>query len=444
MGRVIARPPLPAGPYLVLGLARSGVAAARALTGLGHRVVASDARRVGDEVRESLLDMGAEVRDGEDGLDVLDGIATVVKSPGVPREAPLVAAALAKGVTVMGELELGWRLLENPFIALTGSNGKTTTVELIGHIHREAGVPVTVAGNVGTALTSLPGTLEPDAVVVCEASSFQLEDTLAFAPDAAVLLNLQEDHLDRHGTFENYRAAKLAIFAHQPPDSIAVVPAGLALDDAGGAATRVTFGNGGDVVHRDGLVVWHGKPVIAADDISIRGPHNRTNAMAAAAVCLARGIDAEAVREGLATFAGVPHRLEDIGTVDGVTFINDSKGTNVASAAVAIRSFGRGVHLIAGGSEKGSDFTPLAAPVRERCKAVYLIGETAPRLKTALEPAGVTIDDAQDLETAFEHARANATAGDVVLLSPGCASYDQFRSYEERGERFRDLVRGMR
>ena len=190
MGAVIARPPFPPGPFLVLGLARSGVAAARALTGRGHSVRATDARRVGEEARAALLGMGAEVRDGEAGPDLLDGIATLVKSPGVPREAPLVAAALERGITVIGELELGWRLLENPFIALTGSNGKTTTVELIGHIHRTAGVPVTVAGNVGTALTSLPGTLDPAAVVVCEASSFQLEDTLAFAPDAAVLLNL--------------------------------------------------------------------------------------------------------------------------------------------------------------------------------------------------------------------------------------------------------------
>jgi UDP-N-acetylmuramoylalanine--D-glutamate ligase len=450
MVRVIARPPLPPGPYLVLGLARSGVAAARALTERGHRVVASDARQVGDDVREALLGMGAEVRDGEAGLEVLDGVAALVKSPGVPRQAPLVAAALERGVAVLGELELGWRLLGNPFVALTGSNGKTTTVELIGHIHRTAGVPVTVAGNVGTALTSLPGTLDADAVVVCEASSFQLEDTVAFAPDAAVLLNLQEDHLDRHGTFADYRAAKLAIFAHQPPGTLAVVPAGLPLDDAGGDAKRVTFGEGAaggggpDLVHRDATLFWRGQAVIAAGEIRLRGPHNRENAMAAAAVCLARGLAPAAVREGLMTFAGVPHRLEEIATVDGVTYVNDSKATNVASAQVGIRSFERGVHLIAGGSEKHSDFTPLATPVEERCAAVYLIGQTAPRLDEALRSTGVPIDLAGDLDTAFAHAARAARPGDIVLLSPGCASYDQYRSYEERGEHFRRLVENLR
>src|SRR3954453_23379637 len=267
MAPVIPRPPLPPGPFLVIGLARSGVAAAERLAQRGARVRGADARAADAPPRQRLPAAGVEVRDREEGLDLLDGIATVVKSPGVPREAPLVAAALALGIRVIGELELGWRLLENDFIALTGSNGKTTTVELIGHIHRSAGRPVTVAGNVGTALTSLPGTLDPEAVVVCEASSFQLEDTLAFAPDAAVLLNLQEDHLDRHSTFANYRAAKLAIFAHQPPGALAVVPAGLPLDDAGGAAARVTFGSDGDLADRDGRLVWHGASLMAAGDI---------------------------------------------------------------------------------------------------------------------------------------------------------------------------------
>ena len=418
------------------------MAAAEALAARGQRVVGTDARAVGEDVRAALVAAGVTVRDGEEGGDLLRGIATIVKSPGVPREASVIAAALAAGIRVIGEAELGWRLLEHEFLALTGSNGKTTTVELIGHVYRRAGLPVTVAGNVGTALTSLPGTLEPGTTVVCELSSFQLEDTEAFAPEAAVLLNLAEDHLDRHGTFDNYRAAKLEIFAHQPPGTVAVVPAGLPLDDAGGAAARITFGEGGepDLAHRDGTLYWRGAPLMPAGDIRIRGPHNRLNAMAAAAVCLVRGVPADGVREGLATFAGVPHRLEEIATVGGVLYVNDSKATNVASAEVAINSFEGGVHLIAGGRGKGSDYSPLAAPVQERCRAVYVIGETAAALHEALQSTGVPITDAHDLERAFAAAHRAARPGDVILLSPGCASYDQYRSYEERGDHFRGLV----
>ncbi len=459
MGAVIPRPPLPPGPFLVVGLARSGVAAAEALASRGERVVGTDARVLDAEVKRRLAAAGVEVRDGEEGADLLAGIATVVKSPGVPREAPVVHTALTAGLRVIGELELGWRLLEHEFVALTGSNGKTTTVELIGHIHRAAGLPVVVAGNVGTPLASLPGTLEPGAVIVCEASSFQLEDTEAFAPDAAVLLNLAEDHLDRHGTFEAYRAAKLEIFAHQPAGALAVVPAALPLSDAGGAATRVTFGEARaaddgasvcdavdgapDLVHRDGTLFWHGERLMASAEIRLRGAHNRENAMAAAAVCLARGIEPAAVREALATFAGVPHRLEEIGTVDGVLYVNDSKATNVASAEVGIRSFAGGVHLIAGGRGKGSDYSPLAAPVQAHCAGVYLIGETAAALHDALLSTGVPLHGSSDLERAVGQAHENAQPGDVVLLSPGCASYDQYRSYEERGDHFRSLVSNL-
>jgi UDP-N-acetylmuramoylalanine--D-glutamate ligase len=381
---------------------------------------------------------------GTDGVALLERVACVVKSPGVPGEAPVIAAARERGIPVHGELELAWRLLPNPFIAITGTNGKTTTTELVGHIHAEAGLPVAVAGNVGTALTSLVGSLDPEAVVVCEASSFQLEDTLAFAPDAAVLLNLQEDHLDRHGTFADYRAAKLALFAHLPAGTLAVVPAGLALEDAGGVGQRISFGADGDLVHRDGTLSWRGEALIDAGEIRLRGPHNRENAMAAAAVCLARGLDREAVREGLMTFAGVPHRLEEIATIGGVTYVNDSKATNVASAEVGIRSFQRGVHLIAGGSEKHSDFTPLAVPVKERCAAVYTIGQTAPRIEEALRSTAVPILDCRTLASAFDAASRAARPGDVVLLSPGCASYDQYRSYEERGDHFRRLVENLR
>jgi UDP-N-acetylmuramoylalanine--D-glutamate ligase len=445
MGEVIARPPLPEGPYLVVGLARSGVAAAEALAARGYPVVGTDAKLVGAEVRDALGAAGVVVRDGQEGGDLLRGVATIVKSPGVPREAPVIAAALAAGIRVIGEIELGWRLLEQEFVALTGSNGKTTTVELVGHVYRTAGLPVTVAGNVGTALTSLPGTLEPGATVVCEVSSFQLEDTEAFAPEAAVLLNLAEDHLDRHGTFDHYRAAKLEIFAHQPAGTVAVVPAGLPLADAGGQAALVTFGDGDgpDLAHRGGTLFWRGASLMAAGDLRIRGPHNRANAMAAAAVCLARGVPEAAVVEGLHSFAGVPHRLEEIATVDGVLYVNDSKATNVASAEVAINSFPGGVHLIAGGRGKGSDYTPLAAPVRERCRAVYLIGETAAALHHALVRTDVPITVAGDHERAFAAAHAAAEPGDVDLLSPGGASYDPYRSYEERGNHFRALVAGL-
>jgi UDP-N-acetylmuramoylalanine--D-glutamate ligase len=358
----------------------------------------------------------------------------------VPHQAAVVVAARREGLRVTGELEIGWRLLTNEFIAVTGSNGKTTTVEAIGHVHRAAGVDVVVAGNVGTALTTLPGALAPEAVVVCEASSFQLEDTEAFAPEVAVLLNLAEDHLDRHGSFDAYRAAKLRAFAAQPPGTLAVTRADL-IDLLGGEADRVTFGPRGDLEHRDGRLTWRGQPLMEASEIRLRGAHNRENAMATAAVCLARGLPAEAVREGLATFAGVPHRMEEVARIAGVLYVNDSKATNVASAVVAIESFPAGtVHAILGGSAKGSDYTPLAQPLTEHARAAYLIGETAPELRAALERTGITLHDCGDLEHAVAAARAAATEGDVVLLSPACASYDQYRSFEERGDEFRALV----
>jgi UDP-N-acetylmuramoylalanine--D-glutamate ligase len=471
---VIARPPLPPGPFVVVGLARSGVAAALALRERGAEVMATDARAVDDEVRARLAAAGVAVRDGEDGVRALDGARTVVKSPGVPQDAAAVAGARARALEVIGEVELGWRLLPNEFLGVTGSNGKTTTVELLGHVHRCAGVPVVVAGNVGTPLVSLADTLAPETLVVCELSSFQLEDTVAFAPETAVLLNLTEDHLDRHGTFAAYRAAKLQIFARQPAGARAVVPARLPLADAGGAATRVTFGDppadlayvataapvaaggeaavaaGGEAadaaqaaVAAGGELRWRGEVVMRAEEVRLPGAHNRENAMAAAAACLARGVPVEAVREGLAMFAGVPHRLETVATVAGVRYVNDSKATNVASAEVGLAAFPGGVHLIAGGSRKGSDYRPLAAPVARRCSAVYLIGETAPELREALSTAGVPLHDCGDLERAVAAARAAARPGEVVLLSPACASYDQYRSYEERGDHFRALVAAL-
>jgi UDP-N-acetylmuramoylalanine--D-glutamate ligase len=407
------RPPLPPGPYLMVGLARSGAAAMRMLAEHGEVTGVDSGEPEGArELPNAHL--------SSDGLDLLDGVRTVVKSPGVPREAPVIAEALRRGIEVTGELELAWRLLPNEFVAITGTNGKTTTTELLGAIHRAAGVPVAVAGNVGTPLASLVGAGEGDAVVVAEASSFQLEDSSLFAPEAAVLLNLQEDHLDRHGTLDAYRDAKLRAFANQRPEHVAVVPPGI---DVPGAARRVVFG----------------EDVLDALEVRLRGAHNRENALAAAAVALARGIPEEAVREALRTFAGVPHRLEEVAVRDGVTYVNDSKATNVASAAVGIRAFDGGVHALLGGSLKGGGFRELREPVAERCVAAYLIGEAADQLERDLDGT-VELHRAGDLETAVAAARAAARPGEVILLSPACASYDQFEDYERRGDHFRRLA----
>jgi UDP-N-acetylmuramoylalanine--D-glutamate ligase len=444
MGRVIARPPLPDGPVLVVGLARSGVAAALALRERGVEVVGCDAGTVAAEARARLEAGGVPVHERDEGIELLAAAATVVKSPGVPQEAAVIATARRIGKPIVGELEIGWRLLPNEFLAVTGSNGKTTTAELLGHIYRTAGLPVVVAGNVGTALASLPGTIDPAATIVCEASSFQLEDTEAFAPEAAVLLNVVEDHLDRHGSLSNYRAAKLEAFARQPSDAVAVLPAAMAGDaDIGGAARRVTFGAGGagaDLDLREGQLTWRGEPVVAAGEIRLRGPHNLENAMAAAAVALSRGVPAAAVRAALGTFAGVEHRLEEVGTVDGVLYVNDSKATNVASAVVGIGSFPGGVHVILGGRGKGSDYRPLAEPVSSRCAGAYLIGETAAELHEALLITDVPLHDCGDLERAVAAARRAARPGDVILLSPACASFDQYTSFEARGHHFRALA----
>jgi UDP-N-acetylmuramoylalanine--D-glutamate ligase len=343
---------------------------------------------------------------------------------------------------VLGELELAWRLLPNEFIAVTGTNGKTTTTEWIGHIHREAGMPVAVAGNVGTALTTLIGAVEPAATIVCEASSFQLEDTEAFAPEAAVLLNLTPDHLDRHGSYQKYVAAKLKVFANQGNDDIAVAPEDLGVEDLGGCARRVCFGSEPSAALQlsAGHLWWDERPLLAVDELRLPGAHNVQNAMAAAAVTLARGLEPDAVAAGLRSFGGVAHRLELIATRHGVTFVNDSKATNVASTLMALQAYPAGVHLIAGGDGKGQDFSPLAAPVGARCRAVYLIGRDAPLIFDALRDTGVELQRSGDLATAVAAARDAAVPGDVVLLSPACASYDQYPNFEVRGEHFRALV----
>ncbi len=450
----------------MVGLARSGVAAALALREeRGEQAIGVDAGAPDASRLQPLVNAGVELHLREDGVDLLDRVSAVVKSPGVPRQAPVIAAALARGLPVLGELELAWRLLPgNEVIAVTGTNGKTTTVQLIGHIHRTAGLPMAVAGNVGDALSGFVGRIDDDAtVIVCEASSFQLEDTESFAPEAAVLLNIAPDHLDRHGTLDAYVAAKLKVFVCQTQDDIAVVPAVFdpsldpsvrgRLDRAMQVlrARTVRFGEGGDadVGERDGRLWWRDReggvqPLMAVSEVGLRGRHNAQNAMAAAAVCLARGIDDGAVREGLRTFQGVAHRLEEVAHCDGVVYVNDSKATNVSSTLVALDAYPAGaVHLILGGQGKGQDFSALSGPVERCCRGVYLIGEDAPSIVAALAGAkNVPVHECGDLERALAAAAAAARPGDVVLLSPACASFDQFADFEARGERFRELVLG--
>ena len=375
---------------LVLGLARSGKAAVAALGRRQVEVTAVD-RELGN--------------DGD--LSLLDGTELLVKSPGVPREVPLVVEAARRGIPVWSEVELGYRLLQPRLVGVTGTNGKTTTTELLGAI-----LDAPTAGNVGRALTELDGEVEPGTLVVCELSSFQLEDVHELACEVAVLLNLESDHLDRHGSFEAYRDAKLRIFERA---RVKVVPKGSGFD---------------------------GIEFSAADELPaeplIRGAHNRENAAAATAAARALRIDDGRIARALETFPGVPHRLEPVAEVDGVRYVNDSKATNVPAALRALAAYSaEPVHLILGGSRKGEDFAPLAAAIGPNVRSVHLIGETAAELGTAIPQA----HDDGDLASAIAH--IDARPGDVVLLSPACASYDQFRDFEQRGEEFRRLVQNL-
>ncbi|HEY5053241.1 MAG TPA: UDP-N-acetylmuramoyl-L-alanine--D-glutamate ligase, partial [Solirubrobacterales bacterium] len=307
--------------------------------------------------------------------------------------------------------------------------------------------------NVGRPLSELVGEVEPDATVVCEASSFQLEDSDYFAPECAVFLNLAPDHLDRHADLGAYLDAKLRIFANQGNDDIAIFKAddpALGGVDLGGCARRISFCTGVapdcEVSLAEGTIFYGSEPLLAVRELGILGEHNVANAMAAAAAALAMGVDRDAVRDGLRSFAGVPHRLEPVAEIDGVRFVNDSKATNVASAVVGLRAFEGGIHAILGGSEKDDDFAPLVDPIVERCVACYLIGASAGRLATELAPVvagGVEMRLCDDLEDAVHSAAAAAVPGDTVLLSPACASFDSFENFERRGERFRELVEGL-
>ena len=408
---------------LVVGLARSGKAAAETLVGAGSAVVGFDRDPVADVGR--LRELGVEVHLDQEEETLLQGIDLVVKSPGVPGETLLVRTARAREIPVWSEIELGVRLLDNPLLGVTGTNGKTTTTELLGEIFRAAGRPVEVAGNVGRPLTSLVGGVDPRSWIVCELSSFQLEDVETLRPDVAVLLNLEPDHLDRHGSFEWYVDAKLRIFEQQSEDDTAVVPRGL--DEIPGAARRVEFA---------------GDDPLPAEP-RIPGRHNRENAAAATAAARAAGVPDAAIAAGLRSFPGVAHRIETVRELRGVRYVNDSKATNVAAALRALASFPSArIHVVLGGRGKAEPYGRLAEALGPEDRA-YLIGEAADEIATALDEAGRSYVRAGDLGPALEAASRAAGAGDVVLLSPACASFDQFRDFEERGDAFRRLVEAL-
>ena len=409
---------------LVVGLARAGLGAVHALGHAGARVVGFD--------RDESLDVGrlraggVEVHLGSEEETLLQGIDLVVKSPGVRADAPLVAGARARDIPVWDELELGARLLSNPILAVTGTNGKTTTTALLGEMLRSGGRTVEVAGNIGRALTSLVGEIEPDAWIACEVGVFQLDDMQVFHPRIGVLVNLEPDHLDRYDDFEAYAATKLRMFELQNEDDIAIVPRGFG--PVRGAARRVEFA---------------GDDPLPAEPL-IPGAHNRENAAAATLAARAAGVADEDIARALRSFRGVEHRIEEIATVAGVRYVNDSKATNVAAALRAVAALRpASLHVILGGRGKNESYAPLADALGPGDRA-YLIGEASDEIAAALAAAAIPYVASGELATAVGEAAAAAAPGEVVLLSPACASFDQFRDFAARGDAFRALVEGMR
>src|SRR5689334_766178 len=440
----------------VVGLAKSGVAAARLLRRLGARVLASDSGARESVTREArvLERDGCALWTGGHPEAAFLGAELVVVSPGVPLELPALAAVRARGVPVIGELELAWRVMEADCIAITGTNGKTTTTALTGELLRTQVRPVMVGGNIGTPLAEHALEFPGDGIVVAETSSFQLDTTDRFRPRVAVVLNVTPDHLDRHGTFERYVDAKARIFANQTATDCAVlnaddpVTAGLAARARGRVIwfSRTTTLPHGVFIY-DGWMVaklnGSTERICPVSEITLRGQHNVENVLAATACALWTGMAPSAIRRGIAAFRGVAHRIERVHDDRGVVYYNDSKGTNVDSTIKALESFTEPIVLIAGGKGKGQDFGPLAEAARGRVRRAILIGEDGGRIQAAFEATGMSAESADTLEDAVRRAREAARVGDVVLLSPACASFDMFRNYEHRGDVFKAVVRAL-
>jgi UDP-N-acetylmuramoylalanine--D-glutamate ligase len=420
-----------------VGLARSGQAAALLLARRGWDVVGIDSGEVDAPELEAA---GIEVK--APFSDPVPGVSLVVKSPGVPGGAAPVAAARAAGVPVWSEIELAARELRNPIIGITGTNGKTTTTELTAHLLREGGLTAVACGNQGTPLAGLVDEVAPDAWLVVECSSFQLEDAHDFHPTGAVLLNIAPDHLDRHGDLATYEQAKLRLFRRQDMSDLALVPRGVTPPGAG-ALCHLDEGEPGPGAAAwtvGGLHLAGPGFVIDWDLVPLRGRHNRQNVMAAAALALHAGVGPGDIASGLMSFPGVPHRLEVVGEKGGVRFLNDSKATNPEATMAALDAYPEGVHLILGGRAKGTPFGPLAAAARGGVVRAYLIGEAAGEIAPALDAEGIAYEQCGTLHAAVARSAAAASSGDVVLLSPACASFDQFTGFEQRGEAFRAAV----
>jgi UDP-N-acetylmuramoylalanine--D-glutamate ligase len=439
---------------LVVGLARTGVATALFCAARGARVTATEERPETEiaETTAKLRAAGVTLELGGHGARTFVEQDLIVPSPGVPPTMPALAAARAIGIPVWSEIELAWRFLRGRLICITGSNGKTTTTSLIGHILETAGLPVQVAGNIGTPLISRVELSSDSGFTVVEASSFQLESISAFRPDVAVLLNLTPDHIDRHGSFEGYVRAKVRLFENQTEQDAAVLNADDALAAQNAPSVprvfwfsrqrRVSSGcflRGDELVFRsDGAetVLLHRR------DIGLRGGHNIENVLAAAAAAKLVGVEPSAIAEAVGNFAGVEHRIEFVETISGVEYFNDSKATNVDATLKALDAFPANVLVILGGRDKGSDYAILKDALARHARMVLLIGSAADKIESQL--AGVVrVERAGTLARAVEIAAQHAQPGDTVLLAPACASFDQFENYEQRGRVFKQLVREL-
>jgi UDP-N-acetylmuramoylalanine--D-glutamate ligase len=439
---------------LVVGLGKSGIASALFLADHGARVAVSDTKSEEELHHEipQLLDRGIVVEAGYHNERTFKEQELIVISPGVPSDVPQLEQARQAGIPVIGEIELAARYLKGQIVAITGSNGKTTTTTLTGEIIAAGGKKTLVGGNIGTPAISFVETSTDDTWIVLEVSSFQLETIEAFHPKIAVVLNVTPDHLDRHHTFENYAAAKARIFENQTAADFAVLNADDATCVVMAAKTKAAvywfsrqhLVQHGVFVHRDDII-WRDADreqiIMPVAEIGLKGAHNVENVLAGVCAAMLAGVDPGDLRRAVAAFKAVEHRLEFVAAIRSVDYYNDSKATNVDATIKALESFPGSIHLILGGKDKGSDYSILNPLLQERVKRVYTIGAAAPKIESQIK--GVPVVSAATLDTAVRLAGESAAAGDIVLLAPACASFDQFVSYEHRGRVFKDLVRQM-